>query len=129
MKEERRLYIIPFRLNISILTFSHTSYNLTWVVISNVCHRLDLKRTCEVAIFSFFFFFENKQGICACVVPNFHPGLKKMPIIWKIWTFHPGLKFYKGVYSLAEMKFQLGILGILTLIRWLLQLWRQAFRS
>ena len=59
------------------------------------------------------------------LVLNFHSGLKKKSIIWKIWNFHPGLKFhlelakpswiFKSVYrveiftSLAEMKFQLGI--------------------
>ena len=31
------------------------------------------------------FYFENKQGIRACVVPNFHPGREKMSIIWKLW--------------------------------------------
>ena len=44
-----------------------------------------------------FIFFENKQGICMCVVSNFHPGLEKMLIIRKIWDFHPWLKFYLGL--------------------------------
>ena len=46
----------------------------------NSCKHLSsahLKRACEVAIF---IFFENKQGIPACVVPNFHPGLEKTSI-------------------------------------------------
>ena len=28
---------------------------------------------------------------------NFHPGLEKMSIIWKIWNFYPGLKFHFGL--------------------------------
>ena len=77
-----------------------------------------------------------KQGICACVVSNFHPGLEKMSITWKIWDFHSGLRFHlglakpswnfnsvypaefshvtamsfwRGVYYLDEIKFQLSI--------------------
>ena len=42
--------------------------------------------------------FENKEGIYACVVRSFHPGLEKMSSIWKIWYFHlrlakPSLNF------------------------------------
>ena len=53
-----------------------------------------LKSACEVTVIVFL---KNKQGIRACVLSNFHPGLEKMPIIWKIWNFHPGLKFHLGL--------------------------------
>ena len=53
-----------------------------------------LKRHFEVAIF---IFLKNKQGIYACVVLNFHPGLQEMSIIWKIWSLHLGLKFHLGL--------------------------------
>ena len=43
------------------------------------------------------FFLKKKQGICMCVVSNFHPGLEKILIIRKIWDFHPWLKFYLGL--------------------------------
>ena len=43
------------------------------------------------------YFFKYRQGIHVCVVSNFHPRLKKMSIIWKIWNFHPGLKFHLGL--------------------------------
>ena len=43
------------------------------------------------------YFLKNKQGIRACVVSNFHPGLEKLSIIWEIWNFHPGLKFHLGL--------------------------------
>ena len=42
-------------------------------------------------------FFEDKQGIFACALSNFHPGLEKMSIIWKVWYFHPWLKVNLGL--------------------------------
>ena len=44
-----------------------------------------------------FYAFENKLGIRACVVTNFHPRMEKMSIIWKIWTIRPVLKFHLGL--------------------------------
>ena len=84
--------------------FLMLSYNLTWVTVSEFHGTLNsskhftrlinlpsvhLKRTWEVAW--------NKQGICTCVVPKFHPGLDKKSIIWKIWNFHPWLEFHLGL--------------------------------
>ena len=42
-------------------------------------------------------YFLNKQGIQVCVVSNFYPGWEKISIIWKIWNFHPVLKFHLGL--------------------------------
>ena len=39
-------------------------------------------------------FLKGKQGIRSSVVSNFYLGLKKMSVIWKIWNFHPSLKFH-----------------------------------
>ena len=43
------------------------------------------------------YFLKNEHGIWTCVVSNFHPELEKMSIIWEIWNFHCGLKFYLGL--------------------------------
>ena len=43
------------------------------------------------------YFLKDKQGIRACIVSNFHPGLEKLSIIWKIWNFLTGLKFYPSI--------------------------------
>ena len=32
-----------------------------------------------------------------CVVSNFHPGVKKMLVEWKIWNFHHRFKFHQGL--------------------------------
>ena len=56
-----------------------------------------LKRACEPPSL----FLQNNQGIRACVVPNFHPGLKKMSIIWKVWNFYSRLKFHHSLDKLS----------------------------
>ena len=56
-----------------------------------------LKRACE----SPSLFLQDKQGIRVCVVPNFHPGLRKISIIWKVWNFYPGLKFHLSLDKLS----------------------------
>ena len=43
------------------------------------------------------YFLKIEDGIWTCVVSNFHPGLEKMSIIWKIWNFHRGLKLNLGL--------------------------------
>ena len=53
-----------------------------------------LKRACEVTII--IFLKKNKHGISLCIVSNFHSGLQKILITWKISNFYPGLKFHLG---------------------------------
>ena len=42
---------------------------------------------------------KDKQWICTCVVSNFHPGLEKLSIMWKIWNFHPILPMTARIWS------------------------------
>ena len=51
----------------------------------------------ETCLWSHHCYFLNKQGIQVCVVSNFYPGWEKMSIMWKIWNFHPVLKFHLGL--------------------------------
>ena len=51
----------------------------------------------ETSLWSRHCYFLNKQGIQVCVVSNFYPGWEKISIIWKIWNFHPVLKFHLGL--------------------------------
>ena len=79
-----------------------------------------LKSVCEVAIL---IFKKNKQGIHACIVSNFYPGLEKMSIIWKILNFNSAyrveifpcnfnvilkrsLLFSRLLFRFNELKFQ-----------------------
>ena len=112
---ERRKKVKPeafrlFRLDIYILRlFLTLSYNMTLLAFESqflnsmeflnsykyfvrlIClSSIHLKRACEVAIFTFFV---NKQGICACVVLNFHPGLRKIRLYGKFEIFIPGWNF------------------------------------
>ena len=51
------------------------------------------------------YLFKNKHGLHSCTVSNFHPGLEKMLIIWKMWNFHPGLKLHLGLAKLSCWNF------------------------
>ena len=62
-------------------------------------------------------FYINSQGICACIVSNFHPGSEKNVDYSLNSTRYTELKclhvtamsFWREVYHLAEMNFQLSI--------------------
>ena len=51
----------------------------------------------ETSLWNRHCYFLNKQGIQVCVVSNVYPGWEKISIIWKIWNFHPVLKFHLGL--------------------------------
>ena len=124
----QRVYVISLLLLQILAAIEHYQYSrmrILHITFFNSCQHF-IKLMFVIGPFKTFlwshhlYFLKNKQGICACVVSNFHPwfnshrGLAKPS--WSLTRYIESkflhvivMSFEREVYYLVEMKFQLGL--------------------